>query len=122
MAYYKITNLTSNFPKRDVNKDRVIDINLANGFTKQNYKLSVNDVLYVQFNKIPVDLHKKRMQGFISITEISQNEFLIHVNKKKSPNKIKPEVISKLKTEKDTKVIVKNKPTPKKRRTYTKKY
>lgn len=79
MSYYKIKNLTKNFGKRDINKNVSVDIVLRNKYEKSNYKLGVNDVLFVELSNIPVTLHKQRMKGFISIVEISKNEFHKHL-------------------------------------------
>lgn len=81
MGYYKIKNLTNKLDKRDVNKNKIIDVNLNSGMRVSNYKISVNDVLYIEFKSIPVELHKERMKGYISIVEISKNEFLKHTKK-----------------------------------------
>ena len=75
MGYYKIKNLTGGFSKRDMNKDKVLNIDLFNKFEKTTYKLNVNDTLYLNLTLIPTPIHVLRMKKFISIVEISKNEF-----------------------------------------------
>lgn len=117
MAHYKIKNITNTLGKRHVSKDSVLNIEYHVGFQKKFSKLGVNDEALITCRTLPVSVQLLRAKKLITISEISENEFvrLQKPSARKKPIKInQPKVVNVEKKE-----VVKEK--PKKNRTYKKK-
>lgn len=76
MAHYKIKNITGKLPKRHVNKDSVLSIEYQVGFHKKFKKLNINDEIVLSCRTLPVSIHGLRAKQLITVTEISENEFM----------------------------------------------
>lgn len=81
MAFYKIKNMTGSLGKRDKNKNKVLNIEFLNKFEKNTYTLGINDTIYLKLETIPLTLHQLRINGFINIIQISENEFNLYDKK-----------------------------------------
>lgn len=108
MAFYKIKNITNLLGKRDINKNKTLSIDFNNKFEKTTFTLKVNDVLYISLPTIPINLHQLRMKSFITITQISENEYL-HLTGHKNNVKLELErKLSEIKTKTEKKNNKKN--------------
>ena len=76
MAHYKIKNITGKLGKRHVNKDSVLNIEYHVGFQKKFRKLGVNDEVLLTCRTLPVSIQLLRAKKLVTITEISENEFV----------------------------------------------
>lgn len=96
MIYFKITSLTNNLPKRHPNKGAALTIEYRDKYAQKTQQLFPSATLYLAAPSLPVNLHKLRMRGLVSIVEVSKNIFMKLTN----PNDIKkvkstiPELIS----------------------------
>ena len=87
MAYYKIKNITNSLAKRDANKDKTLNISYNVGFIQKNYSLPVANEMIISCANLPVNIQSLRLKHFITVREISENEFL----KNQRPNARKQE-------------------------------
>jgi len=76
MGYYKIQSLTNTLPKRDMNKNLVLDIEYKEGFSEKKYSLKPGGILYLASATLPIKLHQLRMKKLIIVSEISKNNFM----------------------------------------------
>ena len=76
MAHYKIKNITGKLPKRHVNKDTILNIEYQVGFHKKFKKLNFNDEIVLSCRRLPISIHGLRAKQLITVTEISENEFM----------------------------------------------
>lgn len=85
MAYYKIKNITNTLGKRDTNKNKTLNIKYNVGFMQKNYSLGVGNEMIISCNILPTTVQSLRIKGFVTVREISENEFL----KSQRPNAVK---------------------------------
>ena len=76
MAHYKIKNITGNLPKRHINKDTNLSIEYQVGFHKKFKNLNFNDEIVLSCRRLPISVHGLRAKQLITVTEISENEFM----------------------------------------------
>lgn len=76
MAYYKIKNMTGSLAKRHQNKDSELKVEYLVGFQKKVHNLPVGQELVMSCRTLPVQIHTLRAKGLVSVTEISENEFM----------------------------------------------
>ena len=114
MAHYKIVNITGKLPKRHVNKDMRLKIEYHVGFQKKFKDLNVGSEILLTCRTLPVSIHSLRAKRLITISEISENEFvrLQKPSAKKEPVVVKKAVVDNLSTT-DIEAVVTQKP-PKK--------
>jgi hypothetical protein len=110
MAHYKIKNITGKLPKRHVNKDTILNIEYQVGFHKKFKKLNFNDEIVLSCRRLPISIHGLRAKQLITVTEISENEFM----RLQKPSARKIPIALPVKKEVVAKEPVKKKTTPKK--------
>ena len=76
MAYYKIKNITQTLAKRDANKDKILNIKYNIGFIEKIYSLPVGQEMIISCTNLPTTIQSLRIKGFVTVREISENEFL----------------------------------------------
>ena len=76
MPYYKITSLTAKLPKRHLHKNENLKIEYREGFDTKTNELPVGATVYISSPSLPVNYHKLRMKGLISVVEIGKNAFM----------------------------------------------
>lgn len=76
MAHYKIKNITNNLPKRHVDKDRVLKVEYHVGFQKKFREVYPNEEILMTCRTLPVSIHGLRAKKLITVSEISENEFI----------------------------------------------
>jgi hypothetical protein len=116
MANYKITNITDKLGKRDFKSNSELEITVVSGMVKKNIKLKPNDSVFLRTDSLPLSVHRLRVKGLITVSQVDDKEMPSSTPKKSEP---KPQS--------------KKKPTPKKpttsrkssssssKKTYTKK-
>lgn len=98
MKYFKIKNLTNTFKKRDARANTALDITYIDKMVKKNKKIFPDEILFLELLALPLSIHRMRINGLVTVSEISKDEFLSE-QKKSSPKKVvKPEVKEKPKT------------------------
>lgn len=86
MAKYKILNVTYKLNKRDVNYNKTLSFEVADGFKVKKIKIEPNQLIYLDISKLPLSLQKYRMEGLITVLQINDldyNRELKDYNKKK---------------------------------------
>lgn len=76
MAYYKIKNITGSLAKRHQNKDTELKVEYVVGLQKKIFNLPVGQELVLSCRTLPIQIHTLRLKGLVSVTEISENEFM----------------------------------------------
>jgi hypothetical protein len=110
MKYFKINNLTNTLKKRDVRFNTVLDISYIDGMIKKIKKVYPDQVLFLELPSLPLSLHKMRINGLVTVTEINKNEFLFEQNKEKQKKIVPKEIkVSEKKETKPTKKYYKKK-------------
>jgi hypothetical protein len=120
MNTYKITNITNLAGKRDINYNKVLDITYLNNRIKQVKKLKAGQDMFLSIPSLPLSVHRLRIKGLISITEVSAAELAktMKASKPKATRKAKvgkknPAVAKKEVVE----VVTEEKATPVKKKT-----
>ncbi len=94
MNTYKITNITNLARKRDINFNKVVDITYLNNRIKQVKKLKAGQDMFLSIPSLPLSVHRLRIKGLISISEVSPAELAKSMNVSK-PKASKPKKTSK---------------------------
>jgi hypothetical protein len=91
MNTYKITNITNLAGKRDINYNKVLDIVYLNNRIKQVKKLKAGQDMFLSIQSLPLSVHRLRIKGLISISEVSAAELAksMKVTKPKATQKPK---------------------------------
>lgn len=77
MGFFKIRNITSLLSKRDAKFNSTLPISMKSSqFKKEKVSLAPDAEFAMEANFLPIELHKLRSEGFVSILEISKDEFL----------------------------------------------
>ena len=112
MNTYKITNITSQLGKRQANYNSTLKVSYIDGMERKNLFIKPDEEVYFTTVSLPISLHKFRVKGLVSISDVTDKELR---NVKNEDASKKPKVIKK------TKTSAKKKATTEKKRTYTKK-
>jgi hypothetical protein len=107
MSTYKITNITNLAGKRDLKYNSILDIDYIDEMTKKTIKVKPGNTIYLTVSTLPLSIHRLRVKGLITVTEIGLKELNDAMGKIK-PMAIKVEENVELKT--DSKKIIKKKP------------
>ena len=119
MAHYKIKNITGKLAKRHVSKDTILNIEYHVGFQKKFRKLGVNNEILLTCRTLPVSVQLLRAKKLITVSEISENEFVRLQKPSAKPAPVKE--TKKVAPKEEVKEEVEAKEEPKKKRTYKKK-
>jgi len=105
MNTYKITNITNLAGKRDTNFNKVLDIEYLDNRIKKINKLKAGQSMFLSIQSLlPLSVHRLRIKGLISITEVSAAELA------KSMNTTKPKATLKAKIGKHNTAVAKKEP------------
>lgn len=83
MTRYKITNITNLLGKREFKNNSILDIEYVDGMLKKKIQIRPNETIYLSLNKLPISIHKLRIKGLVTVTEISEKELNNAMNNKK---------------------------------------
>ena len=86
MNTYKITNITNLLGKRDFNYNTTLNIDILDGMLRKNIEVKPSMSVYVTLNKLPLNIHRLRIKGWVSVSIVGENE-LNEVKKKKDKTK-----------------------------------
>ena len=106
MITYKITNITSRLGKRETNYNSTLKVSYLDGMERKAMFIKPDEEIYFTTNTLPISLHKYRVKGLVSITDVTDKE-LRNIKGATTPPK------------KEKKPVTKG--TTEKKRTYTKK-
>ena len=74
MNTYKITNLTSKLGKRDTNYNSTLKVSYIDGMERKNMFIKPNEEVYFTAASLPISLHKFRVKGLVSISDVTDKE------------------------------------------------
>lgn len=74
MITYKITNITENLGKRDVNFNKTLEISYVDDMMRRTINVKPQDTVYFTSNDLPLSVHKMRVKKLVSVSEISEKE------------------------------------------------
>jgi len=111
MSTFKVTNRTSTRAKRDVNFNSTVDIDYIDDMERKVIGLKPNETIYFTAKSLPLSLHKLRIKGLVSVTEVSDSQ----LSKLQRPSKSKgvvelPTPKKKVAVKKETTKTVKKSP------------
>lgn len=75
MKKFKIKNKTLNLDKRDPNYNRVLKFSYQNNYSYHTQEIHPNVELFLEINKIPINLSRMRLQGLVDIIQIDDTTF-----------------------------------------------
>ena len=75
MAYYKITNITNSLSKRDVFFNKTLKIEYIDRLMKKFHEIKPGEHMFFKFDKLPIGVHKMRMDGHIIVNDIGEKFF-----------------------------------------------
>lgn len=76
MNTYKIRNITDHLGKRHPNYNSVLDIGFVDQMERKSMKLEPNKTIFFTATALPLSLHRFRMKGLVSVSEITEQELL----------------------------------------------
>lgn len=85
MGYYKVKNITNTLAKRDSQKDKDLTIKLNDGLFPIEQTIKSGTQVLIECMKIPTELQKLRVKGFVTIVEASRNEYLSELKELDKP-------------------------------------
>ena len=83
MNTYKIQSLTSDLPKRNVLRNKTLEITYVDNMIKKTLKIKPNEVVYFTSNELPLSLKKLLLKKLILISEVELSNIKNTKNKKK---------------------------------------
>lgn len=119
MNTYKLTNITNRLNKRHPNFSSTLNIDYVDQMERKNLLLKSDETIFFTATSLPLSLHRLRMKGFITVSEVSEQEVLKLQNKetsKKETKKSSPKKSTPKKTTKNKSGSTKTKS----KRTYSK--
>ncbi|MDA3779562.1 MAG: hypothetical protein PF487_04960 [Bacteroidales bacterium] len=94
MKTFKITNTTNLVGRRDPKYNTIIDVEYIDNRIKKSTKLNAGESVFLTIStQLPLSIHRLRIKGLITVTEITStelNEIMKKVNpstKEKKPKK-----------------------------------
>lgn len=72
---YKILNTTFKLNKRDENYNKTLYFDYVDGFEKKRITIKPSQLIYIELKNLPISLHILRMQGLVSILQVTDDEF-----------------------------------------------
>jgi len=109
MNTYKITNNTHLLGKRGFKANSELDINYIDNMVKKTIKIKPAESVYLTILTLPMSVHKLRVKGLVSVTEIGSSELAKAVETKNPKPVAKPVVIE------EKEVVTENKKSGKKK-------
>jgi len=90
MNTYKITNITNLLGKRETNFNKVVDVEYLDKRIKKANKLKAGQTMFLSIPSLPLSVHRLRIKGLISISEVSPAELAKTMAKPQPKAKKKP--------------------------------
>src|SRR5579859_5706102 len=86
MGFYKIKNITPSLGKRNSKVNTSLMIDISSPLKENKVNLSPDAEFVMEANFLPISVHKMRTEGFLSVVEISKNEYqnAVATNKKRN--------------------------------------
>jgi len=84
MNTYKITNITNLIGKRGFKSNSELEIQYVDSMIKKTIKIKPADSVYLTVRSLPMSVHKLRVKGLVSVSEISATE-LVKIMEAKKP-------------------------------------
>lgn len=97
MANYKILNITDQTGKRDRHHNLTLDVDFVVGMIGEKKKIRPGEFIIIKSQKLPLSVHKLRLEGLVSVTEISDKE-INSIEKNIKPSKKDETVVEKTTT------------------------
>lgn len=120
MSTYKITNITDNLGKRDVNYNKTLKIDYVDDMMRKTIDLPTQEVVYLTTDDLPLSVHKLRVKNLVTVVEISAQELKSIINDNK-PKKVEKDTSKKVNTNKPKKKSTTTTTTTKKNTSSTRK-
>jgi hypothetical protein len=113
---YKIINNTFKLNKRDANFNKTLYFSYIDGFERKEISIKPSQLMYMEFNSLPISLRKLSLKGLVSIFQITDDVFYTELEKHNKiimNNKIKNEENKKKSKPKETSNKTKTNTKPK---------
>jgi hypothetical protein len=88
MNTYKIINITDKLGKRAANYNSTLKISYVDRMERKTMMLKPNEEVYFTTDSLPISLHKFRVKGFVSISDVTDKELRKLRNEEKKPTKV----------------------------------
>lgn len=85
MKAFKITNITHLLGKRNFKENSELEFEYIDGMIKKTRKIKPKETIFLSLPSLPLSLHRLRINGLVTVTEISNSEMnaVLAANKKK---------------------------------------
>jgi len=88
MNTYKIINITDKLGKRAANYNSTLKISYVDRMERKTMFLKPNEEVYFTTDSLPISLHKFRVKGFVSISDVTDKELRKLRSEEKKPAKV----------------------------------
>lgn len=78
---YKILNNTFNLKKRDSNYKKDLYFEYIDGFDMKKVTIKPSQLVYMEFNSLPISLRKLMLKGLVSVLQVTDDEYYSELNK-----------------------------------------
>jgi hypothetical protein len=89
MNTYKITNITNLAGKRDFKFNSDLDIEFVDNMVKKSIKVKPNESVYLSVSSLPLSVHRLRVKGLVTVTEVGEKELAEVLAKSNKPKENK---------------------------------
>jgi len=89
MSTYKITNITNLAGKRDFKFNTELSIDFVDNMVKKTIKVKPNDSVFLSVKSLPLSVHRLRVKGLITVSEIGETELAKTISANKPVQKPK---------------------------------
>ena len=90
MSTYKITNITNTAGKRDFKFNSELSIEFIDNMIKKNISVKPGDSVFLTVQSLPLSVHRLRVKGLVTVSEISEVELAKTINEVKPKKAKKP--------------------------------
>ena len=74
MTTFKITNITNLLGKRGFMHNSEVEAEYIDGMIKKTLKIKPQETVYLTLNSLPLSIHRLRIKGLVTVSEISKKE------------------------------------------------
>jgi hypothetical protein len=105
MRTFKITNITNLLGKRSFKQNSELEADYIDGMLKKTLKIKSGETVYLTHQSLPLSIHRLRIKGLVTVSEISGKEMstMVSAKKKKEGDSDTPKKTKKRTTKKTTK-------------------
>jgi len=89
MSTYKITNITNTAGKRDFKFNSELSIDYVDNMVKKVIAIKPGNSIYLNVQSLPLSVHRLRVKGLITVTEVSPAELTKLIEEAKPKTKAK---------------------------------